>query len=181
MRQRLFLILCLWGFSAVNPVRAELLGSWQLQGKLQLSANVKGKSVSVRHKDFIGLTAEFTQDMQCQIQSTAFSISNDCTWMNNKFKVKMLPTAAKAMHKSIEQDLKVKTGKTVLITDADSIVFSGSEAKTGRLKGQLKGSLLIKTRTLFLDHDNLPGRLTLRYDFIGTRMLNPAAAQVQGE
>ena len=164
---RCHLLCLLMSLAVSNPVRAELSGAWQLTGKFQATAVVKGKSQMLKQKVLDQLTLSFNQDGHCEITANNLAIEGRCSAAKRKFKSEMSLVSANAVLRSIEKDLAAKSGLQ-LVLEAEKLTFSGSEQKNGTIKGSLK----LIARSLFLDYANKLGRVTLTYDFVGTRLEN---------
>lgn len=163
------------GIVAAPVLRADVVGHWQLSGTLTITASAKGKSAKISHKNLDKLSVLLTQDQQCQLTSEVFKL--DGAWSSSKkgaFTATLTPMAVRPLLKGIQDDLLAKSAVELLIEDPESVTLSGGEQKKS---GKLKGKLQIKARTLFSGFDSTPGRLTVTYDFLGTRSLK-AVAQV---
>lgn len=167
-------LVSLWlAVSVCHVARAEIAGSYDLVGKFQLSASVKGKSAKVVNKALGGgrVSALFTQDKQCLIETDAFDIAGVWASKKRSFKTQLTLASVNGLLRGIENDLLAKSGMAVLIMDPDLMTLTGSEQKNGSVKGRLK----IKARTLLLDYDNAFGQITLTYDFVGSKLQAVAA------
>jgi hypothetical protein len=159
---------CLLGFltslAFIQPVRAELRGVWGLTGKFQATAAVKGKTQTLKQKALDQMTLSFNQDGRCEISANVLAIEGRYSTVKRKFKTEMSFASANAVLRSIEKDLAAKSGLQ-LVLEAEKLSLNGSEQKNGTIKGRFT----LIARSLFLDYANKAGRLTLTYDFVGSR------------
>ncbi len=166
------LVWLLSGMGFVGPATADVTGDWQLAGKLQVTATVKGKSQSFKQTGLAGITAVFGDDAQCAINAGTLAIEGSWSAVKRNFKTQLSLSSADALLRVIEKDLTAKSGLSVLL-GADQLTLSGTELKNGKIKGRLK----IKAHGLFLDYANKKGGLTMTYDFTGTRVVPNQAMQ----
>ncbi len=163
---RLLLVsLGLWWLSS-HPVFADVTGTWQLSGSLQINVQLKGKTYRYKPINLNSVKAVFNADRSCEILAGDQSISGNWIAVKRNFKTQLSAVPVNALLKSIEKDLAAKSGLQVLIEDAQSQVLSGVERKNATIKGSLK----IKAGTLFLDYGYKKGKLNISYDFTGTRI-----------
>ena len=164
---RLYLLCLLMSLAIFNPARAELAGTWGLTGKFQVTAVVKGKSQTLKKKVLDQISLSFNQDGRCEITANNLAIDGRYSSVKRKFKSEMSLASANAVLRPIEKDLAAKSGLQ-LVLEAEKLSLSGSEQKNGSIKGSFK----LVARSLFLDYANKLGRVTLTYDFVGTRLEN---------
>lgn len=148
-----------------NPVHADVMGAWQLVGKLQVTVSVKGKSQSVKQANLGEISALFSNEGECSIIAEGTLIEGNWKASKRNFKTQLALQSGNALLKVIEKDLAAKSGLQVVM-DVERLTLKGSELKNGKLIGSLK----IKAKTQFLDYGYKSGLLTMTYDFIGIRI-----------
>lgn len=163
---RAFLVFLFWMVAGLNVAGADVVGDYDLVGRFQVSASVKGKSAKIVNKSLGRVSAVFTQDKQWLIDTEAFDFMGVWTAKKRSFKSQLSAASVSGLLRGIENDLLAKTGKMVLIEDPELMTLTGGVQKDGSLKGRLS----IKARMWLLDYDNAYGKLAITYDFIGSRL-----------
>lgn len=146
----------------VPAYAADITGTWQLHGTLQIDASIKNQKQTSKKIDNAALVLGTQKHFV--INGQAFQLSGNWTRKSAAFQGVLHTASATAFLNHIASDLKVKSG-LILKPAASTATLTGTELANGTITGQW----LITSKITFPKYPAQSGLLRISYHFTGKR------------
>lgn len=141
---------------------ADITGTWQLHGTVQVDASIKNQKLISKIVDnallVLGTQKHFV------IDGSVFQLSGNWAHKSPAFQGSFNVTSANTFLSNITTDLRIKSG-LMLKNAASKLVLTGMELADGTIKGEW----LIISKITFTKYSGEVGSLRISYRFTGKR------------